>query len=528
MASTYAVGREQPFLEANLRLYREHIVGLEHAYWQKHINPLVMWAVYMIHIEAPERGSLRMRAVYEARQINRDGTGSGKIIGPFAYITPLLIELERQSKATCPPSYWTKRAPTTRKAEEQLRVDGFAQSTWFLKKYMQGEAPLTEDMLPTGAVRRGFVPSFTRAQIAAALAGKKQRAKRAPCERSHPAPDEAPARKRAVATAPCSQCGDPVLTESGCPGLAGVIGFRCVHCETVVCPDCTFRAVKETVDRRDAVLDQSSLCATCHGVPLDCPAACAAMRFSRVGYAAQTDTAELGAAIAMRHDHHTLRRAWAASFRTVGLMQCPRAECRCMWSVDLCGLGDEPGVACPRCDGHVCERCGAECPPGGHDCTFRRPALSGAAAGPADGAYAPCYFVETMFHAVFHMLQRRCANPQCGAPVFVSSGSSGAPCAACAWPAPVDEEALSAIGTTIAERLARGVAVLGAPELTAAERSGATAAGMNTVQWYYEQHVRMFEDLASHVPMLQCFGARHALCAAVRGGFEKKGVRENK
>ena len=255
MASTYAVGREQPFLEANLRLYREHIVGLEHAYWQKHINPLVMWAVYMIHIEPPERGSLRMRAVYEARQINRDGTGSGKIIGPFAYITPLLIELERQSKATCPPSYWTKRAPTTRKAEEQLRVDGFAQSTWFLKKYMQGEAPLTEDMLPTGAVRRGFVPSFTRAQIAAALAGKKQRAKRAPCERSHPAPDEAPARKRAVATAPCSQCGDPVLTESGCPGLAGVIGFRCVHCETVVCPDCTFRAVKETVDRRDAVLD---------------------------------------------------------------------------------------------------------------------------------------------------------------------------------------------------------------------------------------------------------------------------------
>ena len=272
----------QPHLCANLERYRA-MIGIPHRYWNRDMSRQVQWTLYIIDALPPaHEGQLRIRLVVEARQTNHDGTGTGEIIGPSIRMTPLLIELEKRTKAASPPDYYGRREETTRKACDQLTVNG-ERCTWLLKEYLQGQTLLTDAMVPPQALRDpDFVPSFDRECIERELTQTRSRGRRKVAPRgghaghnAHNAGETravgataagfpragtdgatatataalAPARATSRVARTCRGCGsgsfvsfcDGAGMNDTRSGLGIATGASCSRCALALCGTCVFR-----------------------------------------------------------------------------------------------------------------------------------------------------------------------------------------------------------------------------------------------------------------------------------------------
>ena len=252
-----ATERPQPYLASNMEQYNARVIGLDHRYWHTGISPLVEWLATPTFCLDPEGGNLRARMVWQARLrvTGAPREAYSEVIGPFRNVTELLLELERRSKAHAPPEYGDRRKPTTRKAEEQLVVGGSMRATWLRKEYLQGEAPLTEDVLPPRIAASERVASlFTWEEVERALNKKGGKRKREPRDRLvENAPDAQP-RPINDTTPTCSMCGDDSIFISDGAGQGGAYtvatGASC-PCGVHTCAKCVLGFTSQYVERRD-------------------------------------------------------------------------------------------------------------------------------------------------------------------------------------------------------------------------------------------------------------------------------------
>jgi len=396
----------QPHLEANMAKYRE-LVGVFHRYWNRAMPREAQWSVIIIAVLPPERGQLRIRLVVEARQTSHDGTGRGTVIGPYVRLTPPLVELEKRTKAANPPGYYRERQETTRKACDQLTVGG-RRSVWLLKKYLQGQELLPDDILPPRAVH--FVPSFDAEQIEAALASSRGR----PAAALAPAAPPAPPRPTERSARACAGCGDGVFVafapgQDGARAGVGIsTGVACSSCGLALCGTCTFAALAANVRCPGVRFQRDAVCALPGASARRCdhaadapppvvlratwfaeagrlPEGCAARAY--VGDGGVLDHAALERNVGLAEERRIVFATWASCFTTTVVHEC---RCGAASLLPLAPLRRGADPACLECGAPSCAVCGGPVPCA---CGSRRAALDGAVAPPA-----PRFAVETAMH----------------------------------------------------------------------------------------------------------------------------------
>ena len=402
----------QPHLEANMARYRE-LIGVPHRYWNRAMPREAQWSVIIIDVLPPDRGQLRIRLVAEARQTAQDGSGTGAVIGPSIRLTPLLVELEKLTKAANPPRYYRDRPETTRKACDQLTVDG-RRSEWFLKRYLQGQDLLLLDMMPSRA--SDFVPSFNKEQIDAAIeasrskrGGKNRRARAV-------APPEAGCR----AVRQCRACAEPFISFNvGCAkdvsrsGIGISTGVACSQCGLALCGTCVFAHLSRQVDISACVSEPRSiyaLAATSRAPPCDhrhdapphavleslwfasperlTAEPCARPYIQAHGGKPTIRYAALEHDVVIAEEERYVYKTWLACFTTTAVHRCHACSAVALVPLQWAGSGDQ---RCMSCGTAACPRCAGPAP---CSCGFARLAVGGAL-GPAAAAYT----METALHA---------------------------------------------------------------------------------------------------------------------------------
>lgn len=519
--------RLQGYLQENIQIFRQRIIGVPHRYWNKAMSPLAQWTVYVTHIFPPDTGSLRARIVVEARQTARDGDACGAVIGPFVYITPLLVELEKRSKAQRPPSYWDKRPPTTRKAEEQLRVEE-QQAVWFLSKYLQGEIKLTDDVLPPAELADPeFRSSFSEEQVLQALRSKRQRNKRSVrAAYSKTAPPSVGLAKRTVQM--CDVCASPlVVAQHDLVEKTGVIGqstgFACQPCGSAMCATCLYIEASKFVQRRDLALEST---ATFTHAGRQCPRrakisvpvlanilVCADPAQAAADEAAQKfltgdeprlNVDKLVRSLAQTCEYRQLFHIWKDCFDSTSLMRCPASTCGGAWLESLEVLRAGPAVPCPFCRREICVRCGEETRDCRSPCHCRRPALRGAAAGSREAPFAQRFIVESVVHTVHATLRRLCTTQGCGATRFVEFHGADARCEQCGADGCGHQEEIDKIISAIVKRTAIDDVVLSPSEIS--------VAGQQPKQWAKRLIVQQVRTLLQTSSLVTRFASKDLFC----------------
>jgi hypothetical protein len=402
----------QPHLEANMARYRE-LIGVPHRYWNRAMPREAQWSVIIIDVLPPDRGQLRIRLIAEARQTAQDGSGTGVVIGPSIRLTPLLVELEKLTKAANPPRSYRDRPETTRKACDQLTVDG-RRSEWFLKRYLQGQDLLLIDMMPSRA--SDFVPSFNKEQIDAAI--EASRSKRGGKNRGvhATAPPEAGCR----AVRQCRACAEPFISFNvGCAkdvsrsGIGISTGVACSQCGLALCGTCVFAYMSRQVGISACISEPRSIydLTTAAHAPMcdhrhDAPphAVLASLWFASPEqlasepcawpYVQDHDGVQTVRYAALEHDIVTAEeeryvyKTWLACFTTTAVHRCH--ACSAVALVPLQWAGNDQHC-CMSCGAAACPRCAGPVP---CSCVYARLAVGGAL-----GPVAPAYTMETALHA---------------------------------------------------------------------------------------------------------------------------------
>lgn len=373
------------------------------------------WSVIIIDVLPPDRGQLRIRLVAEARQTAQDGSGTGAVIGPSIRLTPLLVELEKLTKAANPPKYYRDRPETTRKACDQLTVDG-RRSEWFLKRYLQGQDLLLLDNMPSRA--NDFVPSFNKEQIDAAI--ESSRSKRDNKKRGvlAIAPPEAGCR----AVRQCRACAEPFISFNvGCAkdvsrsGIGISTGVACSQCGLALCGTCVFAHMARQVSLSEfvseprsiytlAVLPGASHCDHRHDAPphavleslwFASPQRLATEPHARPYLRGHGDTAAVcyGALehdIVISEEERYVFKTWLACFTTTAVHRCHACSAVALVPLDWTG---GPVQNCMSCGAEACTRCAGAVP---CSCVYSRLATGGSL-----GPVSPAHVMETTLHAVF-------------------------------------------------------------------------------------------------------------------------------
>ena len=508
MRKSRAAERPQPYLASNMEQYNARVIGLDHRYWHTGISPLVEWLATPTFCLDPAGGNLRARMVWQARLrvTGAPREAYSEVIGPFRNVTEMLIELERRSKAHAPPEYWDRRKPTTRKAEEQLVVGGSLRATWLRKEYLQGEAPLTEDVLPPRFAASERVASlFTWEEVERALNKKGGKRKREPRDRLvETAPDAQP-RPINNATLTCSVCGDDSIFISDGAGQGGAYtvatGASC-PCGVHTCAKCVLGFASQYVERRDLQRLPLSYCTHgglgCEQDANTCATICDIAKYAQ---GADAIDAPLGNSLRRIDERRAVASVWHRAFTASLMTRCPRAQCGASFVTCIEDARRACALPCPICETPVCLRCGGDAG-AEHVCGYRRPALRGAAAGPAPLPCHPEFAVETVLHAVHALLRTTCAACKC-AGVFYAPDGSGT-CATCGAPAPLGSEQVRAAADALASKVRLPPRVT----VSAAERDAATADGLTAREWSHKQIVADVRSALGAVPEFRTFGAR--------------------
>jgi hypothetical protein len=451
--------RARPYLEQNIAILREAVVGVPHRYWNRAMSPLVQWTVYIIAVEPPANPSqLRIRLVVEARPTLRDGLAHGhdQVIGPWVRLTGLLVELEKRTKRHSPPAYYKYRKETSRKACDQLKVQGMKSSPWFLKQYLQGEELLTENVLPPRGLREPhFAPSFSPEDIVRALRSNGN----VPSSLPPPSPSLPPYR-----TERCQLCETSFISADNqdqdkrshdCMVLA--TGLACGTCGTRLCGTCCFHVSRTFVTSQALQRHRKVPWCEC-GLYRTPSGAIVVDEHSKVAHYAFFADAERvrseGAAerylppdgrqgtyahvlqtdLQRVLDRRLLWRAWIQCFTDSGLHYCAHPECQGATLVPLTMLAEDAAWKCTLCQHRTCTVCGELNPAPGHVCPVRRPALP--LVQDEELPWARPHVVESILHTCWHYLRDRCGaiHPAgcgpCLLPVF-RHASRAVPCNGC-------------------------------------------------------------------------------------------------
>lgn len=475
--------RARPYLEQNIAILREAVVGVPHRYWNRAMSPLVQWTVYIIAVEPPANPSqLRIRLVVEARPTLRDGPANGhdQVIGPWVRLTGLLVELEKRTKRHSPPAYYQYRKETSRKACDQLKVQGLKSSPWFLKQYLQGEELLTENVLPPRGLREPhFAPSFSLEEIARALDTNAN----VPVSLPPPTPSLPPYR-----TAHCSLCTATFISAENhdqdkrshdCMVLA--TGLACRTCGIAVCGTCCFSVVHKFVSSR--ALQRHRKVGWCECGVAKTPSGTFVLdEHSKIAHYAYFADAErvrergghyvpaqgikgtnahlLQADLQRVFDRRLMWRAWIQCFSDSGLHYCRNPQCEGVTLAPLSALAENTAWVCSMCSEATCTVCGARIrATEEHVCASRRPAL------PLQQddhlPWSKDHVVESVLHTCWHFLRVTCDahHPALTAPcqlhVFhhVTRDAACSGCRSVRSPAPEDRGQIENCVRIIAERV---------------------------------------------------------------------------
>ena len=504
--------RPQPYLAKNMELYRARVLGLDHRYWHTGISALVEWLCTPTFCLDPASGNLRARLIWQARLrvTGAPREAFSEVIGPFRNVTEMLIELERRSKAHAPPEYWDRRKPTTRKAEEQLVIGGTLRATWLRKEYLQGEALLTDDVLPPQFPMDERVASlFTWDEVERVLNQKGGKRKREPRDNLvEPTPEEQPM-PIVNTTSICTVCGDDSIYISDGAGQGGAYtvatGFRC-PCGFHTCAKCVMSFASAYVDRRDLQRLPLSYCTHggtgCDQDTATCAALCDVIKFAKDPSA--TDEV-LETRLRRVAERRGITSVWQRAFSTSVLTSCPRSQCGGSFVACIEDARRTGELSCMLCGTPVCLRCG-EIRTDTHTCAFRRPALRGAVAGEASLSCHPNFAVETVVHAIHALLRTACDH--CGASgVFYGPDGSGT-CEVCNAPAPRGCDTMLAVAKALAAKVRLPATV----PTTAAEKNEAADRGCTPRQWCQQQLVADVYAALVDIPAFRGFGARETFC----------------
>lgn len=482
-AKAKAGPRARPYLEQNIAILREAVVGVPHRYWNRAMSPLVQWTVYIIAVEPPANPSqLRIRLVVEARPTLRDGLANGhdQVIGPWVRLTGLLVELEKRTKRHSPPAYYKYRKETSRKACDQLKVQGMKSSPWFLKQYLQGEELLTENVLPPRGLREPhFAPSFSPEEIASALDSSAN----VPVSLPPPTPSVPPYR-----TERCDLCAATFISADNhdqdkrshdCMVLA--TGLACRTCGIALCGTCCFSVTHAFVSSRALQRHRKAPWCEC-GVAKTPSGTFVLDEHSKIAHyaffadadrvreqggryvppagARGTNAHLLQADLRRVFDRRLLWRAWIQCFLDSGLHYCRNPRCQGVTLAPLDALAERRPWVCTLCSEATCTVCGARvAPTEEHVCASRRPAL----ALTQDDAlpWSKDHVVESVLHTCWHFLRATCDahHPAVDAPCQLHvfrHAARDATCSGCRSvrrPSPADRRRIEDCVRVIAERV---------------------------------------------------------------------------
>ena len=405
----------QPHLTANMERYRQ-LIGVPHRYWNRAMPRQAQWSVIIIDVLPPDRGQLRIRLVVEARQTARDGSGKGTVIGPSIRLTPLLVELEKRTKAANPPRYYRDRPETTRKACDQLTVDG-RRSVWFLKKFLQGQDLLPFDILPQPL--QDFVPSFNQEQIDRAVEASRSKRGGKIQGPEHVVPPDPECR----AVRQCRECALPFISFNVGPahdvsrsGIGISTGVACSRCGLALCGTCVFKHLLARVNHPTYYSDSSSIytltdpgktqiCS--HSTDAPPHAITEAMWFADAekirslpechDYVIESAEGEavinyekLQLAVMKTEEERCVFGAWLSSFDQTVLQRC--SQCGGLSLLPISWIRGASECTCMACGARTCVRCGGS---SGCDCKLARIVATGTI-----GRMARPYIVETIMYSM--------------------------------------------------------------------------------------------------------------------------------
>lgn len=419
------VARQRPFLDANMRILRERIVGVPHRYWNSSMPSSAAWTIFVTEVLPPETDShLCIRLRVEARSTMRDGSGRGEIIGPMLRVTPLLLALEKRTKSAAPPAYWSKRKETSRCASTQLKVDGCHRAWWLERRFLQGTVLLEEKFLPTASC---IQPLDDAVSVESIPSPAPELLARKPCELCA-MPRDSPFLRN------CSGC-DACFVSFAVVGSVlprCVTGAACGTCGQSLCATCIFGRMASYAQRRDvrwaapwrqcdgiAPLPTSAAMLGSSSAAVNAMAACNHAAEASVGicrdalWAARADgpTTDHATSVYIVEDRvrpeeltahldrlETQRAAfvdWVENPRGQELRTC--IHCNYGW---VRGLSTD-NAPCPQCGATTCNRCGEAC---GGTCDRRRVAI-----GCTSGATWSRHFaLESICHGLLNTLVYRC------------------------------------------------------------------------------------------------------------------------